>query len=95
MYLFQQELIVFHKNHVLVFQNCIFEKRYFLVTVIFWWYFLDWFLYDNGLRHERVKLPLLPVKIYHFYKLNQLHKTSYNIVFICEWILFVFGFQIE
>ena len=32
------------------------------------WKSMDWFLYDNGLRHERVKLYKTSTKIEHFVK---------------------------
>ena len=34
---------------------------------------MDWFLYDNGLRHERVKVPLIKVytTLYRLYKSNE------------------------
>ena len=39
---------------------------------------MDWFLYDNGHRHERVKWKVIPLKKIHVSFLEQVQKDYRN-----------------
>ena len=47
---------------------------------------MDWFLYDNGLRHERVKVPLIKVytTLYRLYKSNEFGMLFKNSATRCK-----------
>ena len=55
---------------------------------------MDWFLYDNGLRHERVKdtlwVTLAKMKVFYKYLFHQIESLYiFQVVIECPVLIFV------
>ena len=58
---------------------------------------MDWFLYDNGLRHERVNMNKVLILYYHYWSIEkfELHSSIFCIFYFLSYqILRIFLFLI-